>query len=143
MGVALGPSLGQVYLLNLVNFKGLSFIQPIYRGLPAHGTATKMSGVLWEPSQQPDLVESLSTFANSALTLSLAVPMFLVDVVCCLPSSPRSWRCLVKAGPCCWPQLAWRTPGRATTPSSPFSLSILPPPSSSTDQELGSRTFQN
>merc|ERR1711953_804909 len=84
MGVALGPSLGQVYLLNLVNFKGLSFIQPIYRGLPAHGTATKMSGVLWEPSQQPDLVESLSTFANSALTLSLAIPMFLVDIVCCL-----------------------------------------------------------
>merc|ERR1711953_246892 len=84
MGVALGPSLGQVYLLNLVNFKGLSFIQPIYRGLPAHGTATKMSGVLWEPSQQPDLVDSLSTFANSALTLSLAIPMFLVDIVCCL-----------------------------------------------------------
>merc|ERR1719414_1248643 len=31
-----------------------------------------MSGVLWEPSKQADLVESLSTFANSALTLSLA-----------------------------------------------------------------------
>ena len=43
-----------------------------------------MSGVLWEPSQQPDLVDSLSTFANSALTLSLAIPMFLVDIVCCL-----------------------------------------------------------
>merc|ERR1711936_901926 len=54
------------------------------------GTATKMSGVLWEPSQQPDLVESLSTFANSALTLSLAVPMFLVDIVCCLVLSLTS-----------------------------------------------------
>merc|ERR1712130_866618 len=43
---------------------------------------TKMSGILWEPSQQPDLVESLSTFATSALALSLAIPMFLVDMVC-------------------------------------------------------------
>ena len=43
-----------------------------------------MSGILWDPSQQPDLVESLSTFATSALALSLALPMFLVDMACCL-----------------------------------------------------------
>ena len=43
-----------------------------------------MSGILWDPSQQPDLLDSLSTFANSALALSLALPMFLVDMVCCL-----------------------------------------------------------
>merc|ERR1711884_694481 len=48
------------------------------------------SGVLWEPSQQPDLVDSLSTFANSALTLSLAIPMFVVDIVCCLVLSLTS-----------------------------------------------------
>merc|ERR1712130_607774 len=51
-------------------------------GLSASRVITKMSGILWEPSQQPDLVESLSTFATSALALSLAIPMFLVDMVC-------------------------------------------------------------
>lgn len=43
-----------------------------------------MSGILWEPSQQPDLVEALSSFATSALALSLAIPMFVVDLLCSL-----------------------------------------------------------
>merc|ERR1712110_1017301 len=41
-----------------------------------------MSGILWDPSQQPDLVDALSSFATSALALSLAIPMFVVDMVC-------------------------------------------------------------
>jgi hypothetical protein len=41
-----------------------------------------MSGILWDPSQQPDLVDAFSSFATSALALSLAIPMFVVDMVC-------------------------------------------------------------
>merc|ERR1712233_304506 len=52
------------------------------RILSACWVSTKMSGILWEPSQQPDLVEALSSFATSALALSLAIPMFVVDLVC-------------------------------------------------------------
>merc|ERR1739846_186386 len=51
-------------------------------GLSACWVSTKMSGILWDPSQQPDLVDAISSFATSALALSLAIPMFVVDMVC-------------------------------------------------------------
>ena len=41
-----------------------------------------MSGVLWEPSQQPDLIESLSAFGSSSASLGLALPMFALDLIC-------------------------------------------------------------
>merc|ERR1711963_1380806 len=143
MGVALGPSLGQVYLLNSTVLRGCHLFNPFTEDCQPTG-------------QQPRCLESCGSLPNNLTWSSLSQPSptpcslstsFAAwsspSPACWLPSSPRSWRCWVKAGPCCWPQLAWRTPGRATTPSSPFSLSILPPPSSSTDQELASRTFQN
>jgi len=43
-----------------------------------------MSGLLWDPSQQPDLMESMASFASSSLTLAMALPMCLIDLVCCL-----------------------------------------------------------
>ena len=43
-----------------------------------------MSGVFWEPSQQPDLMESVSAFASSSAALAMALPMFALDLVCSL-----------------------------------------------------------
>lgn len=49
-----------------------------------------MSGLLWDPSQQPDLMDSLTSFASSSLTLAMALPMCLIDLVCCLLVSAAS-----------------------------------------------------
>ena len=43
-----------------------------------------MSGVFWEPSQQPDLMESVSAFGSSSASLALALPMFTLDLICSL-----------------------------------------------------------
>ena len=43
-----------------------------------------MSGIFWDPSLQPDFMESLTSFGTSTLSLAMAVPMCLVDLVCCL-----------------------------------------------------------
>ena len=43
-----------------------------------------MSGIFWEPSQQPDLFESVTAFATSSAFLALALPMFALDLICSL-----------------------------------------------------------
>ena len=41
-----------------------------------------MSGIFWEPDSQPDLCEAVSGYTLSTITLALAIPMAIVDLLC-------------------------------------------------------------
>jgi len=42
-----------------------------------------MSGIFWEPDHQPDLCEAVSGYTLSTVNLALAIPMAIVDLICC------------------------------------------------------------
>ena len=41
-----------------------------------------MSGIFWKPDHQPDLCEAVSGYTLSTVTLALAIPMAVVDLLC-------------------------------------------------------------
>ena len=50
--------------------------------IPKNYKTITMSGIFWEPDNQPDLCEAVSGYTLSTFNLALAIPMAAVDLLC-------------------------------------------------------------